>query len=452
VIWLRYVALPNVDGYRGEIVASIEKASGMRVSAKAIRGGWGGLRPILSLEGLKVSDRKGKPALEVSRAEVSLSWWALFAGQLRFHDVEVYSPALELSRGADGFIYLADKPLNDAGPDDDGAFTEWLLAQPRLGIHDATLVWRDDFLGAPEVRLTGVEIAIERHLGHHHGTLSATPPAELAHRIDVRADLSMSREASRWRATGQLYAESLNADLAKLRDHLPVPETLRSGVGSLRFWARFSPDGVQELVADLNMRDARAQLAADVLPLELASVSGRAIYRVHADGFSFETQGLRFRLASGMEAQPGNFSLARTTPRGRAPRIDVHADGIDLKIAAALIDYFPVPRDVKGQVQRFAPRGLLTNAAIAWSEDGARTYSVKGRFENLAVNAVDALPGVGGITGSIEGTEAGGTLRIESRKASFDLERVFRAPLFFDELAVQARWRHAGRALEVEID
>lgn len=452
VLWLRYVALPNVDHYRADIVSSIEKASGMRVSARAIRGGWGGLRPVISAEGLEISDRRGNPAFQVKRAEVSLSWWALLLGQVRFHDVDFYRPDLVLRRGADGLIYLADKPLNPVSADDEGKFTEWLLSQPRIGIHDATLTWRDDFLGAPEVRLTAVEIAVSKHLGKHRAALTAQPPAELAHRIDVRADVAMSRRQNQWRAEGRLYAESLNSDLGRLRDHLPVPETLRSGVGSLRIWAQFSPDSVKELIADLNMRDAKAQLAADVLPLELASITGRAIYRARSDGFTFSTEGLRFRLASGMEAQPGNFSLTRAAQKGKVARIEVRADGIDLKIAAALVDYFPVPRDVKGQVLRFAPRGRIADAAIAWSDDGAKTYSVKGRFENLAVNAVDALPGVAGITGSIEGTEAGGTLRVASKGAIFELGHVFRAPLAFDTLQAQARWKHVGRALEVVID
>jgi uncharacterized protein YhdP len=148
VMYLRYVALPNVDDFRDRIVSSIEKASGMSVSVTSIHGGWDGLRPSLSLEGFAINDARGKAALGVERAEVTLSWWTLALGKLRFHDVDFYRPALALRRGADGLIYLGDKPLNAAGPGD-GAFTEWLLAQPRLGIHDATLAWRDEKAQAP---------------------------------------------------------------------------------------------------------------------------------------------------------------------------------------------------------------------------------------------------------------------------------------------------------------
>ncbi len=448
------MALPNIDRYRDEIAASFEKASGMAVTARGIHGGWEGLRPRISLEGLEISDHRGKLALGLESAEVTLSWWTLLYGRIQLHDVDFHGPTLALRRATDGLIYLADKPLNEAGPGD-GKFTEWLLAQPRVGVHDAVLLWRDELIGAPEVRLSRVQIVVERHRGRHHAALSAAPPPELAARIDLRAVLKIARASDRWKATGEVYAESLDADLGRLRAHLPMPETLRSGVGSVRVWGTLTPEGIKEVVADLNMRDARAQLAADVLPLELASVSGRAIYEARPDGFSFTTEGLRFRLATGVEVRPGRFSLDRSAVAGKPARIEVRADGIDLKIAAALLDYFPVPRDVKGQVLRFAPRGRLNDAAMSWSgEDAAhvKSYSLKGRFEDLAINAVDAMPGVTGVSGSIEGSEAGGTVRLDSKNVTFELARLFPAPLLFDAVDARASWKHSARALEVAID
>ncbi len=453
VLWLRHYALPNIDAYRGNILSSIEKASGMKVNATGIRGGWEGLRPSVSLQGFEIADRRGKVALSLERADLTLSWWALLVGRVRFQDVDFYRPALSLRRGTDGLIYLADKPLNQAGPGD-GAFTEWLLAQPRLAIHDATLVWRDDKGGAPELRLRNVEISVRTRRGHHQAALTALPPPELAGRIDLRADVALARAGDRWGAAGQLFVEARGADLGALRAYLPVPETLRSGVGSLRVWVQFAPDGLKEVVADLNMRDARAQLAADVLPLDLATIAGRATYRVERDGFAFATEGLRFRLASGPEVHPGKFSLARDAPPGKRPRLDIRADGIDLKIAATLLDYFPVPRDVKGQVLRFAPRGRIADAELTWTGEAGATpqaYTVNGRFEDLAVNAVDNFPGASGLTGRVKGTQDGGTLELASKNVGFQLDQFFRAPLALDSLEASARWKREGKVLVVDV-
>ena len=104
---------------------------------------------------------------------MTLSWWALFAGRVRFHDVEFYRPELELRRGADGLIYLADKPLNAAGPTTTARSPSGSSRSRASRIHDATLAWRDEMVGAPEVRLTRVEIAMRKHLGHHRAALTA---------------------------------------------------------------------------------------------------------------------------------------------------------------------------------------------------------------------------------------------------------------------------------------
>src|SRR5438105_2789066 len=416
LLWVRYVALPEIDRYRDDIVASIEKASGMKVSARRLTGAWQGLRPRVSLEGFAIADRNGKVAVALERAEVTISWWTLLAGQFRFQDIDFYHPELHLRRGSDGLIYLADKPLNEAGPGE-GAFTEWLLAQPSLGIHEAVLFWRDEKANVAEVRLDRVEIEVRKHLGRHRAVLTAAPPRELARRLELRSDVRLSREATHWKAAGEVFVDALDADLGRLRAHLPVPETLRSGDGNLRVWVSFAADGLREVVADLNMRDANVQLAADALPLQLATIAGRAAYTAHRDGFSLATEGLRFRLASGAEARPGNFSVTRTQPAGSAPRTELRADGIDLKIATTLLEYFPVPRDVKAQVLRFAPRGRIAEATLSWTGDTAQTmghYAVKGRFEDLAINPVDVFPGVTGLTGRIEGSEAGGTVQLDT--------------------------------------
>jgi uncharacterized protein (TIGR02099 family) len=455
VMWLRYWALPHVDDYRESIMASIASSTGMATTVRAIRGGWDGLRPSLTLEDFRITDHRGRVGLSFERADATLSWWTLLGGHVRFHDLDFYRPALTLRRGVDGLIYLADKPLNETGPKDDSAFVEWLLVQPRLGIHDATLTWRDEKAKTPEVRLSSVEIAMRKQHGRHYAALTAAPPRELAAGLDLRAEVNVVRDGKRLTAAGEFYGETRNADVGRLRSHVPVPESLRSGRGSLRVWVKFNEAGVHEVVADLSLRDAVGKLADDALPIELASIAGRARYRAEHNGFTFATEALRFRMANGLEAQPGSFSITRTRGAGEPQKVQVRADGIDLKIAATMLDYFPVPRDVKGQVLRYAPRGRIREAEVGWTGGGdapVASYAVKGRFEDLAVNAVDAAPGVSGLTGRIEGTEKGGTIEIASKGVRLELERIFRDALAIDVLEVRAAWKPAGAQLEVRVE
>ena len=453
MLWLRYAVLPQIDDYRDDIVRSLESASGMKITVDDVEGAWEGLRPQLVLRGLKIADPRGGPAFALERAEVTVSWWTLAAGDLRFHDLDLFSPELSLHRAADGLIYLADKPINkpDGG---DGAFSRWLLEQPRLRIHGATLLWKDELTGAPEARLASVEISMRKHGRRHQAALTAVPPAAMAGRVDIRVDVEFARRDERWEASGSLYAETTQADLARLKTYLPVPAALRTGIGSVRVWAEFEPGLVKSVTADVNVRDARAQLADDTLPLELASLAGRGTYRGEALSFFFGTEKLAFRTASGLQSKDAQFSVSRTGPAGANAHGEAKANGIDLKIAAALLDYLPVPRELKEQSLRFAPRGRLFDTAFLWtgpSPSEATTFRIRAKFDELAINAVDRFPGASGLTGHLEGDERGGTIVLESQNATLEVAQFFRAPLAFDQLDARAAWKRDGKVIEVAI-
>lgn len=451
---LRYVVFPQIDNYREDISASLSAASGMAVSIQDVDAGWYGLRPTLILTAVRVADKQGNPVLGLERVEATLSWWTLFAGDLRFHDVDLFSPQLSLRRGPDGLIYLADKALNAGAAGEDGALAAWLLDQPRLAIHDATLAWKDELAGAPEIRLRKVEIAIRKEGRRHLAALNAMPPAAISGRLDLRADLLLSHKGEQWEASGTLYAEAGRADLARLREHLPVPETLRAAVGGFRAWVDFEPGRVREVTADLNLRGVRAQLAADALPLDLESLSGRAFYRLQEGGYVAGTSGLAFRTPEGLAAQAADFSLSVGKAAGQPHRGEIRANGVELKIAAALLDYLPVPAEAKAQANRFAPRGRLLDTSLVWTGETlakASAFRLKSRFEDLAVNAAEGWPGVSGLTGSLEGDERGGKVHLASRGVAFEAG-LFRAPLVADTVDVRATWTRGPRGIEVHVE
>jgi len=455
VVVLRYLVFPQVDGYRHDIAASVSRASGMTVAIAHVDAGWYGLRPHLSMTGVSVADRRGKAWFALERADITLSWWSLLAGDLRFRDVDLYRPQLRLRRGADGLIYLADKPLNAPASEDDGKLSGWLLAQPHLAIHDASLAWQDEVTGAPELELRQVEIAVRKAGRNHLLALRATPPADVAEKVDLRADLRFARGSAGWEVAGTVYGESGRADLARLRSYLPVPETLRTAVGSLRAWVDVEPGRVREITADMSLTGVRAQLAEDAQPLDLATLSGRAFYRLLDDGYAAGTKGLSFRTREGLATTAADFSVSVSRKAGEPRRGEVRANGVDLKIGAALLDYLPVPREAKALANRFAPRGRVLDASLAWTGETLReatAWKVKGRFENLAINAVDGYPGATGLTGTVEGNEQGGKLRLEATNATFEAARLFRAPFALATLQARASWKRDGPVVEVRID
>ena len=82
VLALRYVVLPNVGMYHGQIEQALSRAIGQPVTIGAIEARWQGLNPDLVLDNVAIADRQGKPAFSLEQVETVLSWQSLWRGRV----------------------------------------------------------------------------------------------------------------------------------------------------------------------------------------------------------------------------------------------------------------------------------------------------------------------------------------------------------------------------------
>ena len=126
--------------------------------------------------------RKGVPRSLFSRIEAILSWWSVPRTQLRLRLLSIDEPTLNLRRGADGRFSIAGIPLDqDQG---DGGVSEWILAQRRIRVRGATLVWEDELRDAPALVFEDLNLALDNDGRRHRFGLTALPPEALASRIE----------------------------------------------------------------------------------------------------------------------------------------------------------------------------------------------------------------------------------------------------------------------------
>jgi uncharacterized protein (TIGR02099 family) len=452
VLALRYYVLPNADQHRPWIEARVSDALGKQVGIARIVGEWEGLRPQLRLEGVVLHDRAGRPALELGRVDATLGWLGLTLGELRLHLLEIHEPLLKLRRGPEGALYVAGIEL--AGTGDEGAAADWLLRQRGIVIRDATVEWNDERRAAPPLRLTGVQFRIDSAGRWHRVGLSAVPPAALAERIELRAELAGRTilQPHEWR--GRLYAEVHAVDLAGFRDWVEVAGGPTQGRGAARVWVDLDGGRPAAITADLALAGVRSQLAGNLPELQVESLAGRLRWVRLADGFEFSTEQLGLRQADGVDLAPTNLVLRMTgTAGGVAPFGELRADSVDLVPLRALAERLPLPDAVRARLAALDPSGRIDDLAATWRGDwGALTqYSLRARFTGLSLAQSAPFPGLRGLTGSIDGSERGGRIALESRGAQLEFGELFGQPLRFDSLDAQATWTGHGNKLEVRV-
>jgi uncharacterized protein (TIGR02099 family) len=454
VLALRHVVLPGIDHYRGDIERALSQALTLPVNIRAIDASWQGMWPNLRIHGLAIHDTQGRPALAFDEVEADLAWATLWHFQPHFARLEINAPSLDLRRDAEGRLFVAGLEVKaDNQPGDD--LSDWLLAQDRVVIRNATVSWHDDLRQAPPLVLARLNFDLRNSGSHHRFGLTAEPPRELTARLDIRGDFR-GRDLdvlAAWK--GDAYAELDYAELAGWRAWFDYPVDLPRGSGGLRVWLSFASQELTSVTADVRLADAAVRLAPELPMLETSHVEGRLAARRLADGYSLEARHLALLMRDGVRIDPTDLEFKWHPASGTRPaRGDATANGLDLGALAVLARHLPLDAGLRDKLAAYGPQGRVSDLRLAWTGEPEKvaTYSLKARFQNLGLRPQGAVPGFSGLSGNVEGNEKGGTLELASRDASLELPGVFADPrLPLAALDAIGDWKVDGGTVAVQL-
>ncbi|MEN3274406.1 MAG: hypothetical protein V7631_196 [Massilia sp.] len=495
---LRYAVLPNIDLYKDDIERLASRALGSQVAIARIYASWSGLNPSLFLGDVTLVDKAGRQVLALPSVSATLSWWSVFAAEPRFETLELIRPQLSVRRDADGVIHVAGMRI-DPKEDKGGPGGDWAFRQREILVREGRVDWVDAQRGAAPLALRDVTVVLQNHWATHRFALKATPPAALAQPLDVRARFTHPRfgsrasDISRWK--GELYADLREADLAAWRQYLDYPFQLSSGRGSLRAWMTLDQSRLAGFTADLALAGVSARVKPELPALALASVSGRLSAREElapgeadgkptfgANGHTVSLDNFLMVTSDGRALPPATLTETFTPARaGRPQRVEVQARQVDLAALAGLAAQLPLSSLQRQALADFAPRGQLLDFSASWDGQYPRLagYRVKGRVAGLSLQpqparsashaapggiasaassspqpAMPALPGFDNLSGTIDATDKGGSLTLDSSDLALRMPAWFAEPAMpLDRLALGARWSYQpGEQLLVEVD
>ena len=130
--------------------------------------------------------------------------------------------------------------------DDDTRFTDWLLRQRQIVVHDALLTWNDELRDAPQLVLDHVMFRLEQHASAATGSAWSASRRRRSRRRSIFAAKFTATSSKDWReAKGRFYVRLDYADVAQWREWIPLLRPVESGKGALRVWFDFA-DGKRD--------------------------------------------------------------------------------------------------------------------------------------------------------------------------------------------------------------
>ena len=489
--WLatRYWLMPRIDTYRPWLETEISRLLATPVRIAHIETGWRGFFPHLRLSQVELMDRDGRAALSLPHLEATLSWTSVPAMQVRFRDLWILTPELDIERLPDGRFLIAGLLIDPTASKGQHGLADWALSQPHIGIRNARIRYIDRAAradAAPPAENTTLAFE-EVDFDFHRGVLRngfafrARPPAALGSVIDVRGEyrrpwLEPAADVSQW--SGRAFVQLDYADVARVAElarALPVAMAIERAQGALRAWLEFDAGRIVGVTADLALVDVVARLGADLPPLQVEQLQGRVTEREWGTAWEggHEVSLSRFSVSGvGVNLPPTDVRLRYTratetgVAAGRPERGLLEASGVQLEAMSTLAKHLPVAPAWREAAKRYGIRGQVSNVKYSWegAADAPSDYSLRARFDGLAVQAQAAdpplnadgkprpgVPGFENLAGTVEFDRRGGVATLRAQNAALEFPGVFEEPrLNFEALTSNVRWTRREQ-LEVRV-
>lgn len=478
VLALRYWLLPDVDAMRPRIERIASAALNAPVAIGRIEASWRRLNPVVALTDVTVQGRgvQGATPLTLPRIDGTLSWRSVVAFEPRFLDLRLQSPELDIVLLADGAISIGGIVVDAHSRGGEGnEALDWLLAQRKVMIDDGRVNLRDERSGVNDrgvrtLAFTDVSLLLKSGFASNRFAVRASPPSDFAAPLDVRAEVhpppfGRRSDVRRWR--GELFAQVDYLDLAQLNTWLQRPFAIRSANGAARVWVEFDDANWQSATADLAMTGVNAKLAADLQPLQFASLQGRFTQSRWGTpvrgGEHVQLQGMYAVLKGGAPFPALDLSYRTTRPTATQPaHAELTATQLELRSIAGIATHLPLGRTLREAIDRYAPSGRLADVALQWDGDEPDWTSLLGRasFRQLSLAAQPAreaadgtrsaaTPGFERFDGSVRLDKGSGVLKLDSADAAIEFPGVFVEPrIAADRLQAELRWKPGEARIE----
>lgn len=432
--------LPEIKAYRAELEAKVGEALGAPVKIGSLRAHIAGFRPELILADIQVTAVSGPgPAIQLQEIRLGVDLLDSILSRRFLSAMRVTLVGAKL-----GIIRKTDGSLAITGLKSGGEPPLWLLQGRNYQVLHSEVVWHNEKDGGRPLIFGDVDIFIANHHDDQRRQIHVwlNLPKTLGRSLRLSMDTTGNIFAPGG-VNGRLYAEGKGVNVHELfADNLPGE--LHAGAADFKFWSDWDQSRMVMLLGDLRMTQGKL-LGADNETLDIDTLT--ALFRWQRGEDYWQLQVKNLHLDAGELQWNGEAFSMRAMTSGADESVQQAAAFIPHLNIADLSRLALFSRQLEASraqlIKRLNPAGSLQNVAF-FVEPAKQRYAFRGEFAQLGWSAMDSIPAVKGVSGSIQGSEQGGAVQLAARNAQIDFPDLFDAALPVSRLSGILQWRQTS--------
>lgn len=457
ILAIRFLLFPNIHQYKDAIASYASNTIQRKITIGDIQTGWRHISPRVTLVDVIIDDEQSRPALTLQKVETELSWLSLGLLDLRLSELTVRSPQLMVRRSTTGFFYLAGVNLSGRGNPD---FTNWLLAQSKVSVTNASVTYIDENRNAPPLSLQSLNLSLSNSdwkslFGRHEFQLTAMPSMGSPKPIHISGyfigrDISNLKD---WR--GNIHTSLQKTDLAVWRPWFDYPFNLQGGTGDAEADFHFSKLAFDGIDAKLKLQDVNIIHPTSNQPLIAKKLNGNLSWK-HTDA----DQTIAFKqfyltLNTGLNIEDANGEWVRKS-KNNQPWIEgyVSVQSMQLAQVANSASHLPLPAVWQEWIHGISPSGNIQSlkTAISGHPEHLQHYTASAEFSAFEILPYQQIPGFTNLSGKANLNEHQGQIQLDTRNATLDLKNILRWPVPITTMNGVVEWKTNAKSIQVQVN
>jgi uncharacterized protein (TIGR02099 family) len=403
---------------------------------------WRGMNPGVRVYGVTVNEDNRRAGIRIGEVQVNVDPVALLRGRVEIYRLVLVHPSLALARNADGRIGVAGlAPTATAPP---GAGFAGLLALSQVEVRDGELRWEDADDAGGALSVTGIQFSLRNAGVRHRLALSAVLPPAVCRDCAVTADITGDPLAGSWNGEVSLRADGLDTNALPLVVRERLPDDLR-GRFDVDVWSDWRGARPRIVRGRVSVAGLRFPFGARPQTIGLRQLAADVLWQRTGGGWRLDLD----RLMLGLMNAPWSAGRLRLE-HGNAENV-LKVDHVDLDDLTRFVVANQTQHPLLRHWAELRPSGTLDALHIKTEGSLASPshYEVSARLVRLGTATQERLPSVAGLSGRISFDNAAGSLEIDAKDFSFNLPRVFRAPLDAAHARGAVQWQNGETAWHV---